>query len=166
MSMRPKDAAKVLGIVGDITLEIVKTAYRKACSKYHPDRNPAGTEMMKMVNQAYDALREYDYEHPINTDDAAANYGDELNDALNAVINLRLNLELCGAWVWVTGDTKQHKETLKAAGYKWAKKKVAWYFRPADYKSYSRGKYSLDDIRGKFGSKPISGQGSRQIQAA
>lgn len=165
-SIHPRDAAKILSLSGDITAEAVKQAYRKACSKYHPDRNPAGAEMMKMVNQAYDVLKNYNFDEPLNATVSAAAYGDELNDALNAIINLGLEIELCGAWVWVTGDTKTHKAILKEAGYKWAGKKLAWYFRPSDYKSYSRGKYSLDDIRSKYGSKSVRGADHRQIKAA
>lgn len=49
--MTPKDAAAILSIAGDITTELVKGAYRRAASKFHPDKNPAGTEMMKLVNK-------------------------------------------------------------------------------------------------------------------
>ena len=52
------DALSILSITGDYTPETVKQAYRRACSQYHPDRNPAGLEMMKLVNVAYDTLKE------------------------------------------------------------------------------------------------------------
>jgi hypothetical protein len=29
-----------------------------------------------------------------------------------------VEIEICGLWVWVGGETKKHKDTLKAAGYK------------------------------------------------
>ena len=55
--MTPYDAAKILGLSGEITPEIAKKAHRTACKKYHPDINAAGEEMMKLVNEAYDVLR-------------------------------------------------------------------------------------------------------------
>lgn len=51
--MNQHDALKVLGLSGQVSPESIKLAYKKACSKYHPDRNPAGLEIMKMVNVAY-----------------------------------------------------------------------------------------------------------------
>jgi len=107
-TMHPKDAAKILGINGDINPEIVRQAYRRACSKYHPDKNPGGLEMMKAVNLAYESLK--DTTENIELEDSALNYGDELNAALNAIIDLDgLEIELCGSWVWVSGNTKEHK---------------------------------------------------------
>ncbi|WP_024771658.1 hypothetical protein [Aquimarina macrocephali] len=47
---------------------------------------------------------------------------------------------------------KIHKELLKDSGFWWASKKKAWYFRPEEYRSSSRGKKSLNDIRTKYGS--------------
>jgi len=52
------DAAKILGLSGDITPEQIKAAYREACKTYHPDINPVGEEMMKLVNAAYEAFKE------------------------------------------------------------------------------------------------------------
>ncbi len=163
-SMHPKDAAKILGLNGELTPEIVRQAYRKACSKYHPDKNPGGLEMMKAVNLAYESLK--DTTETIDLDESALNYGDELNEALNAIIELDgLEIELCGSWVWVSGNTREHKDILKESGFKYAGKKKMWSFHPADFKSWSRGKASMDDIRGTYGSKQVRGQGRRRLTA-
>jgi hypothetical protein len=157
--MNIKDALSILGLTAQADQTAIKTAYRKACIKYHPDRNPAGLEMMKAVNVAYQFLCEIDYngaERPIE-EAVNANFGDELNAAINAVIGLvGIKIEVCGAWVWLTGDTRQHKDAIKAAGYWWACKKAAWYFRPADYKSSNRGDWDLEQIRDKYGSFSVN----------
>ncbi len=144
------DAAKILGLTGNLNPEDTKAAYRAACKKYHPDINPVGEEMMKIINQAFDALKDYTGKMKSEQTD----YGDLLNDALNAISGLpALVIEICGSWVWVTGETRQHKDTLKEAGFKWAAKKKAWYFRPEEFSSRSKGTKSLEEIREKYGSK-------------
>lgn len=132
--MNIKDALAILNIqLDNVTQEDIKTAYRRAAAKYHPDHNPAGLEMMKLVNVAYDTLKDYEGK----AEPSAMDYGGTINTALNAIINLGLKIEVCGSWVWVGGDTKPHKETLKAAGFMWAVKKRLWYFRPDDYNGSS-----------------------------
>ena len=54
--MKISDALSILGINRNYTPEIIKQAYRKSCSVYHPDRNPSGLEMMKMIIQAMDMI--------------------------------------------------------------------------------------------------------------
>ncbi len=153
--MNIKDALSILALSASSNPLDIKTAYRKACIKYHPDRNPAGLEMMKAVNVAYHFLLASAYnglERPI-TEEVNVDFGDELNAAINAVINLAgITIEICGAWVWLTGDTRPHKDTLKTAGYWWAGKKMAWYFRPQDHKSHNKGDWDLDKIRATYGS--------------
>ena len=149
--MKISDACQILGLTGEITPELTKTAYRKACSLYHPDRNPAGLEMMKAVNQAYETLKDYTGSESTNIE-----YGNDLFDALTAIINLNIEIEVCGAWVWVSGDTRPHKDILKEAGYKWASKKLMWYYRPEDYKSYNRQSKDINDIRLKYGSEKVA----------
>lgn len=151
--MTPHDAAKILSITGDVTFEVVKAAFRRAAMQYHPDRNPAGTEMMKMVNAAFDALKEFTGTI-VREDDTESErcYPDDVNDALSAVIDLAgLKIEICGAWVWVDGDTYKHKKALKEEKFRFAGKKKKWYFRPSDWKSTSRGVFAMDDIRDKYG---------------
>lgn len=151
--MNIKDALSILDVTkSPVSTSDIKAAYRRACSLYHPDRNPAGQEMMKLVNQAYEALKDFSGDI---TEQHEQHYGEALNAALNAIIGLGLEIEICGAWVWVSGDTKLYREALNTAGYKWAPKKVRWYFRPSEYKSYNRGNWNMDQIREVHGSKGV-----------
>lgn len=164
--MKMQDAFNILGIgSGQVTPEDITQAYRRACMKYHPDRNPAGLEMMKLVNAAREALKDFVSGESVTGE--GRDYGEKINAALNAIVALGLDIEVCGAWVWVTGDTRAHKEALKAAGFFWAAKKRAWYFRPEEHKCrHSRGKFTLDEIRKKYGSEKFKneeGQGRKQL---
>ncbi len=150
-AMKVSDAAKLLALTGEITPDIVNTAYREAAKLYHPDRNPAGKEMMILINAAYEVL--HDYRGDIGAEGDGGKYPEALNAALNAIIALTgLNIEVCGAWVWVSGETRRHKEALKAANFKYASQKQRWYFRPEGWRSASRGSYTMDEIRTAYGS--------------
>ena len=153
--MKLNDAAQILGLSGEVTPEEVKRAYRQAALKFHPDRNPAGAEMMKIINAAYDVLK--DYAGEIEAEDAAGeagSYPEAVNEALNAIIGLDgLEIEICGAWVWVDGETYRHRAILKEAEFRFASKKKRWYFRPENWRSSSRGQFTMDDIRYKYGSE-------------
>ena len=156
MSITINNALSILGITDEnVNPQIVKQAYRKAAKEYHPDHNPAGLEMMKLVNLAYELLKNFTGSGNSSTENR--NYGEIINTALNAVIDLDLIIEVCGMWVWVSGDTKKHKETLKSAGYLWAPKKKNWYFRPDNQKSYRRmNSLPMAAIRAKYGSEVIT----------
>lgn len=138
----------------------------KACMEYHPDRG-GSTEMMQAVNQAYEVLK--DYQGKIDLESGSINYGKELNEAINKIINLEgIHIEVCGAWIWVTGNTRPYAKILGrkdgGAGFYYASKKQAWYYRPAEWKSSGRGKYSLDHIRANYGSEAIKTRQAKKIQ--
>jgi hypothetical protein len=50
----------------------------------------------------------------------------EYKDVINKIIHLNVNIEICGIYVWVSGNTKPVKEVLKQAGFYWASHKMAW----------------------------------------
>jgi DnaJ-class molecular chaperone len=67
--MAPNDYYQILDVDQKASSKQIKAAYRKLAFKYHPDRNsknPAASEKMKGVNEAYAVLsdtakrREYD----------------------------------------------------------------------------------------------------------
>jgi len=165
-TMSRRDALNVLGIaLEEITPEITKQAYRKAAQQYHPDRNPAGAEMMKLVNAAYEVLKDFTGKVLLETPDSFK-YGEKINEALNAIMGLGLKIEICGTWVWVSGNTKVHKEKLKAAKFIWSSKKTCWYFRAEGYKSRNHKSWSMAKIQEVYGSKLVQDEQQKIARCA
>ena len=165
MKMSHREALKVLGLGVSVKFEDIKQAYRRLSSKYHPDRNPAGLEMMKLINGAWQALSDFiegSLAEDVSGDGGEFNadeYSEAINAALNAIINLEgLVIEICGSWVWVSGETRAHKDVLKEVGFKWAPKKLMWSFNPSPKKRKFRSNWSMDQIRGVHGSVTVGGR--------
>lgn len=160
-SMRVAEALSILGLNAFADQEAIKTAYRKACIKYRPNKSQAGPEMMRAVNAAHRLLKETAYdgiEHPVQ-EGVNSDYGDMLNDAMNAVIGLDgVSVKVCGAWAWLHGNTKEHKEAIKAAGYRWANKKAAWYFSPSNAQSVNKDDRNAEKTSDTQDSATISGE--------
>lgn len=174
--MNINDALNILNLQGTVTQLEIKKAY-KACSlKYHPDRNPAEAETMKLVNIAYDFLKQCG--DPVSqTDGFVANdYSEEFNTVLNALFALQeqanIEIEICGNWIWITGETKPFAAKLGrkegGIGCYFSKKKNGgcWYYRPAEYKSRNRKSCSMEEIRERHGSQKATRQNTNRALAA
>ena len=78
----------------------------------------------------------------------------EFINIINVLIRLEgVNVEICGSWIWTSGNTMTHKATLKSLGFKWAHKKKAWYYHSEPYRKKSHRELTLDEIRDMFGSQ-------------
>lgn len=137
------------------TMDELKTAYRKACLSNHPDHG-GDLEAMKLVNAAYDFLKV----HKWTMDDMAPASDDSILDCILerwSSIKHWPNItgEVCGTWIWVTGQTWRYKKQLKSFGFRWSQNKSSWYWHPAGYKKRSRRSWGLEDIRDKFGSSTL-----------
>ncbi|GAB6264316.1 J domain-containing protein [Photobacterium sp. R1] len=162
--MNVTEAMNVLNLSGTVTQAEIKKAYKIASIKYHPDRNLAGAEMMVVINAAYDHLKSLGDTVTMASDAHAYDYGNEFHQILNELIKLDgLNIEVCGNWIWVTGETKRHKDKLgrnSGIGLFYSGKKKAWYYRPEEYRSRNRLSMDMTEIRDKHGSQKIK---SRQV---
>lgn len=58
--MARKDYYQILGISKTSTEGEIKKAYHKLALKYHPDKNPNGTEKFKEIAEAYAVLSDSD----------------------------------------------------------------------------------------------------------
>lgn len=164
----PHDAAKMLGLApdenGKINKETLKKAWKEKLKQYHPDINPAGEELSKAINAAYETLKEYD--GILYGNDPG--YLDAFASVLGALHGLPgLEILRSGAWLWITGDTKTHKDRLKAAGCKWSPGKQAWYYRPeeAGRRHGGRGKMSMAEITAKYGAEKVTAAGTKKVAA-
>ncbi|HBZ2695142.1 TPA: molecular chaperone DnaJ [Klebsiella pneumoniae] len=155
--MTIQEALNVLNLSGDISEKTLKTAFKKMALKFHPDRNPLGAELMKAVNAAFEFLMEniaIINDVKSKDDKDFYNYSEELEAVLKQLAELAgIEFEVMGNWIWIDGDTKAHKEALKAMGCKWASKKKKWFYRPEEHKSrFNRSEMSMEMIREKYGS--------------
>lgn len=155
---------------GCCDLDALKSRYRQLARDHHPDRG-GDLPTMQAINaeyeQAFRAVRKgQGIPHDTINDDFEAEA--ELLAQVRAVSHLDgVDIEICGRWVWVTGNTYPHKDTLKEAGYRWASKKRCWYWRPADAASRrSRRELALSDIRTLHGSHTVKRSAPRPLEAA
>ena len=102
-SMKIQDAAKTLGLSGAITPKIVKAARNKMAAQYHPDvAGKAGETMMKLINLAFEALK--DFEGEINVAEDQSDYAAEVMERVEAIIHIpEIRVLLVGAWIWIHG---------------------------------------------------------------
>ena len=84
------------------------------------------------------------------TQQTAAEYADLINQLLHIP---GLIIELCGSWLWVTGKTYEAREQLKALGFRFSRKKQAWYFHSEPYHKHGKSEKSMQDIRDMYGSE-------------
>lgn len=166
--MNINEALNILNLSGVVSKEDIAKAYKKAAIKFHPDRNPAGAEVMKAVNAAYEFLCKLESEQIEHTDaDNAYNYSEELEGIINELYKLEgVIIEICGNWIWLSGNTKEHKEILKNLGFFWASQKKQWYYRPSEHKSYRhRDGWDMWRIREIFGSVVKKDEDKKLISA-
>lgn len=158
--MNIQEALNIFGLSGKLTKEDIKKAYKKASLKHHPDRNkdnPIAVEIMKAINSAFDFLiANFEKINQFQSEDESEryNYGEELERVLSELSGLDgIIFEVIGNWVWISGDTRTHKDSLKAIGCKWASQKKQWFYRPEEHKSRgNRKEHTMDEIREMYGS--------------
>lgn len=119
------------------TLEELKKQYRKLVFQHHPDKG-GNAEQMKAVNNEYDTLFKLLKDVHQTKDgetytarNTSAETADHFKDLINELMKMDdIEIEIIGCFVWVTGNTKAHKEKLKELKFMWHSKKLAWYLKP------------------------------------
>ena len=151
------------------TAEEVKKMYRQLAKAYHPDNGGDALQMAELNNEYHELWNKLKNVH-INA--KGEKYERETNETPEEFINLinalmgldGIIIEVIGCFVWVSGDTKPHKEVLKTLKFRWHSKKLCWYLAPEDYRARSRKDYSMDEIRTMYGtSGEVNSNGKNKI---
>lgn len=154
------------------SVETLRNEFKKLCFKLHPDKGGNETDFKNMQNEFEKILKSFsgkkqNYQEQNNQEQKEQNefnysYNSDFEkELMNIIINLvnysDLNLEVCGVWLWVTGDTKKHKDLLKSLNLRFHAKKLCWFF--CDYneskKTFRSKELDMNEIRIKHGSKVV-----------
>ena len=87
-------------------------------------------------------------------------------EVINQIINFEnITIEIIGSWIWVSGETKPIKETLKSLKFHWNKTRQLWQRKPSDEKfrtinskqsdSWIKDKYGCETVKGNRNFKPV-----------
>ena len=133
-----------------------KKIYKELAKKLHPD--VGGTdELFKILNAVYNHI----LEHGLNFSEDAE-FDLELEKVISKILHYEnIIIEVVGSWIWLSGDTKHIKETLKELNFKWASKKKMWYY--GEMKGRNPKQKSMDDIKAKYGCQRVKTKGTSKV---
>ncbi|MCM3271134.1 hypothetical protein [Paenibacillus elgii] len=145
-------------------LDELKQTFRKFVKQYHPDVNLEvdTTKIMQQINAEYEYLITKGI--PKSKTDSRTTTSQDMEDGFREVIAKIINLddvvtiEICGTWIWISGNTYANKSKIKEAGFTWCGKKKMWSWKPDEWKRKSFKSMTMDEIRSKYGSQVVKEQ--------
>ena len=152
------------------SLEQLKKLYFKLLKRYHPDVSTTDTtEECKQINNLYDMffpqlknIRE-NKEHKFYTKETTET-SNIYREFLNEIIHLYgITIEICGTWIWISGETKPFRQTFRDLNCKWSNNKKMWYFTADTKTKYRKTAWDIDKIRETFGSINIDTEPAPQM---
>lgn len=138
------------------TLEELRKEYRRLVKENHPD-NGGSEETIKTINIEYERLFKVLEMNDMEQTENKYNmeFDEQFRDIINKIINFDISIEICGMWIWVSGNTFECKTELKMFGFRWASKKKMWYWHNPEEQLKGYGKTTMSDIRMKYGSQIV-----------
>lgn len=143
------------------TKEAARSMFLKLCMVMHPDKGGSCAKFVEMKNE-YEKIMPHlpsepkdkpEWKTEQETAEETAIYDEVYQAVVEALSRLSgIGVELCGAWLWISGETYENRAALKSAGCFFSSQKKMWYWRPAEYqRRFNRRSMDIDDIRDKFG---------------
>jgi len=133
----------------------LKKIWKKLVLTLHPDQGGNEQAFIKMQAEYEFLVQLGERAFDANLEEDEIKILDFLLKAYEKINHLDITIELVGNWIWLTGDTKACKEIIKEAGFKWARKKAAWYIHDGTWKGSSRKHIPLEEIKNNYGSKKM-----------
>jgi curved DNA-binding protein CbpA len=140
------------------TLDEAKKIYWNLAKQFHPDKG-GNEEDFKVLNNSFHAFK------PLT--EKFQNEAEQWNskayaNILNELIKLEgVIIDVIGSFLWLSGNTKKHKEAIKAIdtqdlyNCRWHKNKEMWYFAPIGYRKSSKRDLTLEQIKDFYGGTTV-----------
>lgn len=140
------------------SLEELRKEYKKLLKQYHPDNAGGSEEATKEINNEYEKLFEI-LKNQSSSQQEKEQFNRKMDaafrDILNQVIDLNVDVEIIGSWIWVGGNTYAIKETLKRLGFNWIGKRKMWAWHEDEYTKRRNSNKTLDELRSYYGSEVV-----------
>lgn len=160
-------------------LQELRKQYKELLKHYHPD-NGGNVADMQEINAEYDRLfKQLKNKHEskqTGTDGTKTDFhnmkydfeeDEKLREVLQKVIHFSdITIEVCGSWIWLSGNTYQYKNELKEIGFKWGSSKKQWYWHSEAFRKRGRKTLSMDDIRSYYGSTEVQPEERKRLKQA
>ncbi len=145
----------------------IKKEYHRLALLHHPDRG-GDTATMQTINAEYQEVlarcdgqvskgfdgKDHTYTYNVEVEQAVM---DKIAEILSHKL-VDTELELVGTWVWVGGETFQHKDILgKELKMNFSRRHQKWSWHNGP-KYRRRNKLSYDEIRAAYGSQKYETQ--------
>ena len=148
-------------------LNELRRVYRALAIKHHPDKG-GDVVVMQQINNEYDELSEKLIQGNPDFSEGRKTYESQVSEDLKekvaqVIVLPEVTVEIIGSWIWVTGKTKPVKEKLKEAGFKFSRKKTAWYWHRGKYRKFNKKEYDLNTIRSMWGSETVEREKESQV---
>ena len=117
---------------GCSTNEEIKARFKQLAKELHPDCGGDAEAFKEMMNQ-FQQAEKFGWNTFTNKEGKtytkkATETPQEFADIISKVVHMEgVKIEIIGSWVWLTGNTMQYKDAIKAAGFWWSRNKKAWY---------------------------------------
>ena len=138
------------------TAEEGKALYHTLAKKYHADNN-GDENILKEINVEFKTWwKEFKNIHQTTE---GHTYTKENNENIEAFMDILsklsrhqgLKVDLCGSWLWISGNTFPVRESLKAYGCQWSVSKKKWFWAADVKQKAGRGHYSEEQITRRHG---------------
>lgn len=161
---------------GIATLQELRNKYKELLKQYHPD-NGGDAEIAKAVNAEYDYVRTHTEmlnrpdvgdgkSYKVKWDADTSKVDADLRATLMKIIGLAgIDIDILGNWIWVSGDTREHKDALKAAGLFYSGNRKMWYWR-ADGNKRKASKKSYRTLYAIYNGQTVDNEPKPELAAA
>jgi hypothetical protein len=152
----------------------LRKLFRQYCLELHPDKEGGNHEAFIEMKAEYEKVLHFAASNEAGracAENREPAFNFESESELAAMVEKLMKvqgiiIEICGSWLWVSGNTFPVHEQLKEFGLKYSRNKKRWYFSPYMTGGKRKGRYTMNKIRETFGSTVIESEVDEKLIAA